>query len=63
MRNVTELAAWTCAGDLTRAETPCFSHGGSFSAQIHTASNEMNAETETAHALINGQRMRNRNLA
>ena len=63
MRNVTELAAWTCAGDLTRAETPCFSHGGSFSAQIHTASNEMNAETETAQVLINVERMLKQKLS
>ena len=38
-------------------EVPYLGWEGSFPAQIYIASNETNAETKTAEALFNGQRM------
>lgn len=54
---VTELITWTFPEVLGRAKTPCLSWGGSFPTWICRASNETDAETETAQALFNSQRM------
>ena len=56
---VIELVDRTHAGVLAWAEckTPCLCQGGSFSNQIHVANNKTNAETGTAQALFDGQRM------
>ena len=54
---ITELVNQTRTRVLAPAEMPCLGQGDSFSYQIRTANHETDAETGTAQALFNGQRM------
>ena len=59
----TNCVAWTHAGVVAWAETPCLRQGGSFSARIHIANNKTYADTGTAQALFSDQRMEKRELS
>ena len=57
---LTELVYWTHARVLAWAKAPYLGQGSSFSDQIRAANNKTDAETGTAQALFNGQRMEKR---